>query len=96
MYDRNHYFGLGLIPKPKPKLADTFLADTLTNTETTSSDKLEKAYRSRELWTIEPKKIVTTMTNPTTTFNEEVHSDVESDGYLRPNPIIEETVGGDK
>ena len=24
MYDRNHYFGLGPIPKPKPKLADTF------------------------------------------------------------------------
>ena len=24
VYDRNHYFGLGLIPKPKPKLADTF------------------------------------------------------------------------
>ena len=22
MYDRNPYFGLGLIPKPKPKLAD--------------------------------------------------------------------------
>ena len=22
VYDRNHYFGLGLIPKPKPKLAD--------------------------------------------------------------------------
>ena len=36
------------------------------------------------------------MTNPTTTFNEDVHSDVGSDGYLRPNPIIEETVGGDK
>ena len=35
------------------------------------------------------------MTNPTTTFNEDVHSDVGSDGYLRPNPIIEETVGGD-
>ena len=24
MYNRNHYFGLGLIPKPKPKLVDTF------------------------------------------------------------------------
>ena len=24
MYDRNHNFGLGPIPKPKPKLADTF------------------------------------------------------------------------
>ena len=24
MYDRNHYFDLGLILKPKPKLADTF------------------------------------------------------------------------
>ena len=24
MYDRNHYFGLGPISKPKPKLADTF------------------------------------------------------------------------
>ena len=24
VYDRNHYFGLGPIPKPKPKLADTF------------------------------------------------------------------------
>ena len=23
-YDRNHYFGLGPIPEPKPKLADTF------------------------------------------------------------------------
>ena len=24
LYDQNHYFGLGLIPKLKPKLADTF------------------------------------------------------------------------
>ena len=24
VYDRNRYFGLGLIPKPKLKLADTF------------------------------------------------------------------------
>ena len=24
LYNLNHYFGLGLIPKPKPKLADTF------------------------------------------------------------------------
>ena len=24
VYDRYHYFGLGPIPKPKPKLADTF------------------------------------------------------------------------
>ena len=24
VYDRNHYIGLGPIPKPKPKLADTF------------------------------------------------------------------------
>ena len=24
VYDQNHYFGLGLIPEPKPKLADTF------------------------------------------------------------------------
>ena len=24
VYDRNHYFGFGLILKPKPKLADTF------------------------------------------------------------------------
>ena len=24
VYDRNNYFGLGLIPQPKPKLADTF------------------------------------------------------------------------
>ena len=24
VYDRNHYFGLGPIQKPKPKLADTF------------------------------------------------------------------------
>ena len=24
VYDRNHYFGLGPIPKPKPKLADAF------------------------------------------------------------------------
>ena len=24
VYDRNHYFGSGPIPKPKPKLADTF------------------------------------------------------------------------
>ena len=24
VYDQNHYFGLGPIPKPKPKLADTF------------------------------------------------------------------------
>ena len=24
VYDRNHYFGLGSIQKPKPKLADTF------------------------------------------------------------------------
>ena len=24
VYDWNHYFGLGPIPKPKPKLADTF------------------------------------------------------------------------
>ena len=23
-YDRNHYFGFGPIPKPKPKLVDTF------------------------------------------------------------------------
>ena len=53
------------------------------------------AYSLRELW-IEPKNIVTSMTNPTTTFNEDVHSDVGSDGYLRPNPIIEKTVGGDK
>jgi hypothetical protein len=30
VYDRNHYFGLGPIPKPKPKLADT-----VTDTETT-------------------------------------------------------------
>ena len=27
VYDRNHYFGLGPIPKPKPKLADTFGRD---------------------------------------------------------------------
>ena len=25
VYNRNHYFGLGQIPKPKPKLADTFV-----------------------------------------------------------------------
>ena len=24
VYDRNHYFGFGPIPKPKPKLVDTF------------------------------------------------------------------------
>ena len=24
VYNRNHYFGLGLIPKPNPRLADTF------------------------------------------------------------------------
>ena len=24
VYDQNHYFGLGPIPKQKPKLADTF------------------------------------------------------------------------
>ena len=24
VYERNHYFGLGPIPDPKPKLADTF------------------------------------------------------------------------
>ena len=24
VYDRNHYFSLGPIPKPKPKLVDTF------------------------------------------------------------------------
>ena len=24
VYDQNHYFGLGLISKPKPKLADSF------------------------------------------------------------------------
>ena len=24
VYDRNHYFGLGPVPKPKPKLADTY------------------------------------------------------------------------
>ena len=24
VYYRNHYFGFGPIPKPKPKLADTF------------------------------------------------------------------------
>ena len=30
LYDRNHYFGLGPIPKPKPKLADIFSADTET------------------------------------------------------------------
>ena len=30
VYDRNHYFGLGPIPKPKPKLPDT-----VNNTETT-------------------------------------------------------------
>ena len=24
MYDRNHYFGFGPMPKPKPKLVDTF------------------------------------------------------------------------
>ena len=24
VYDQNHYFGLGLIPTPKPKLTDTF------------------------------------------------------------------------
>ena len=24
VYNQNHYFGLGPIPKPKPKLADTF------------------------------------------------------------------------
>ena len=24
VYDRNLYFGLGPVPKPKPKLADTF------------------------------------------------------------------------
>ena len=34
MYARNHYFGLGPIPKPKPKLADTF-GDMVTDTETT-------------------------------------------------------------
>ena len=33
VYDQNHYFGLG--PIPKPKLADTFWADTVTDTETT-------------------------------------------------------------
>ena len=31
--DRNHYFGLGPIPKPKPKLADTF-GQYCNNTET--------------------------------------------------------------
>ena len=30
VYDRNHYFGLGPIPKPKPELTDT-----VTDTETT-------------------------------------------------------------
>ena len=30
VYDRNHYFGLGPISKPKPKLANT-----VTNKETT-------------------------------------------------------------
>ena len=36
VYDRNHYFGLGLIPKPKPKLADTFNRyRNVTDTETT-------------------------------------------------------------
>ena len=34
VYDQNHYFGLGPIPQPKPKMADTFapiplLAETI-------------------------------------------------------------------
>ena len=33
VYDRNYYFGLGPIAKPKPKLA-VFSADTVTNTKT--------------------------------------------------------------
>ena len=35
VYDRNHYFGFGPIPKLKPKLADILSADTITDTETT-------------------------------------------------------------
>ena len=34
VYDRNHYFGLGPIRKPKSKLADTLVA-TVTDTKTT-------------------------------------------------------------
>ena len=34
VYDRNHYFGLGPIPKTKPKLADT-----VTDTETISKEE---------------------------------------------------------
>ena len=33
VYDRNHYFGLGPILKPKPKLL-ILLANTVTNTVT--------------------------------------------------------------
>ena len=29
VYDRNHYFGSGLIPKLKPIMADTLGADTV-------------------------------------------------------------------
>ena len=38
MYGRNHYFGLGSILKPKPKLADT-VTDTETDTETISKEE---------------------------------------------------------
>ena len=34
VYDRNHYFRLGTIPEPKPKLTDTF-GRYRTDTETT-------------------------------------------------------------
>ena len=34
VYHQNHYFGLGLIPKPKPKLP-ILSVDTVTDTETT-------------------------------------------------------------
>ena len=37
VYDRNHYFGLGLIPKPK-------LADTVTDNETTFQKKILVKY----------------------------------------------------
>ena len=35
VYDRNHYFGLGPIPKLKPPNWPILMADTVTDTETT-------------------------------------------------------------
>ena len=36
VYDRNHYFGLGPIRRPKPKLA-VISADTATDTKTATN-----------------------------------------------------------